>query len=390
MGSLELGLKEFEIIQRYDSDDYYKFAVRRNEEPFFCTLCMDFQPFDGSWKFKYHDTRKRTVIDERLRRKKVVLEVHQRRYNCPSCGGRFPEFIECISPFDKVTRRLWETLGNEALKGNYREIGEYFGVSDTTVHKAFDALIAEKDKNRVLIAPKVLGIDEVYVKLEKGKKKEGCAVFTDVENHKIIEFIRGTTKDVVIPVIQSLKGYENIEIVTMDMNSGYRNAVKDTIPKAYCVVDHFHVIQKCNDIQKQLDLKMVDIETKAGKNKLLKAELPQLERDRADIYKVRIYLKMGREMLDADQAKKLKAQLEKYPNLNACYWLKEGLRDVYDCKVKRDAYQLFYKWECEVKDTHKKLPIPEMMGILRMITRIKNEVFAYFDGRYTNAYAESL
>lgn len=46
--------------------------------------------------------------------------------------------------------------------------------------------------------------------------------------------------------------------------------------------------------------------------------------------------------------------------------------------------------ECEVKDTHKKLPIPEMMGILRMINRIKNEVFAFFDGRYTNAYAESF
>ncbi len=37
MGSLELGLKEFEIIQRYESEDYYKFEVKCKEEPCFCT-----------------------------------------------------------------------------------------------------------------------------------------------------------------------------------------------------------------------------------------------------------------------------------------------------------------------------------------------------------------
>lgn len=52
MGSLELGLKEFEIIQRYDSDDYYKFEVKCKEKTFFCTICMDFQLFDGSWNVK--------------------------------------------------------------------------------------------------------------------------------------------------------------------------------------------------------------------------------------------------------------------------------------------------------------------------------------------------
>jgi len=418
MGSLELGLKEFEIIQRYESEDYYKFEIKCKDEPFMCTECMHMTPLDGSWKFKLHDVRKRTVIDERLRRKKVVLEVHQRRYKCPECGKRFVEFMESLSPFDKVTRRLWFTLGEDALVGNFKEVGEFYGLSDTTVKKSFDALIVQKDKERTLKAPRVLGIDEIYVRLEQGKSKEGCAVFTDIENHKIIEFIRSVRKTDVIDVIKSMYGYEDIEIVTMDMASGYRNAVRETLPKAFAVIDHFHVIQKCNmaidvirnqartkilrdidDLENKLTTgNITGVKSKVTKVKTLRNQknedienlINQLNKDNDDLYNARHLFRFGNENLSEEQMGKLFPLLEKYKKLNNAYWIKEGLRDVYACQNKYDANQKYFDWEQLVKGLHLMTPVPEMVGIQKMINRMRKEVFAFFDGRYTNAYAESF
>jgi hypothetical protein len=34
-----LGLEEFNVLEGYDSEQWYKFVVEAKEEPFFCTLC---------------------------------------------------------------------------------------------------------------------------------------------------------------------------------------------------------------------------------------------------------------------------------------------------------------------------------------------------------------
>lgn len=108
-----LDLEEFEILEKYKSDEgdgYFKFVVKAKNEPMFCSKCGAFSD-DGDEPFKLHDTRPRTVKDVDLRGAKVIIEIKQRRYNCPHCGERFTEFLESVAPDDKVTRRLWEHMG---------------------------------------------------------------------------------------------------------------------------------------------------------------------------------------------------------------------------------------------------------------------------------------
>ncbi|MDE1367500.1 ISL3 family transposase [Bacillus licheniformis] len=365
-----LDLEEFEVLEGYDSEQYYKFVVEAKEPPIFCTLCGAF--VEEGQQFKVHDKRPRTVADVDLRGKKVVLEVIQKRYKCPNCGDNFTEYFNSIARNDKVTQRLFKRMGEDSIKGKntFKSIAEQHGVTDTTVKRAFWEHVEGLYRNRVIIAPRVLGIDEVFLHEEGFNRKQPFAVFTDIENNEILEFVAGNNKELVIDIIKSMKGYENIEIVTMDMNAGYRNAVYETIPNAYCVVDHFHVIQKAN-------MKLNEIRAKI-QTKLKEGE-------KKELFKVKGLITSNRETLDEDALFRLDAELEKYPKLQTAYQIKEGLRDVYKQPTKKDANRRYWEWEQSIPKDAK-----EMKGIQRMINRIRPEVFAYFDGRYTNAYTESF
>lgn len=366
-----LNLEEFEVLELHESEDYYKFVVKAEHDPYFCTHCM-ISPVDlGITEFKLHDTRKRTLADVDYRGKKVIIEVMQRRYNCSFCGKRFTEFFSEVSRNDKVTNRLWIEMGKLSLssKNTFSSLSEKYGVSVMTVRRAFIEYVKGLDRKRVLIAPKVLGIDEVYINLGE-PRKVACAVFTDIENNQIIEFVVGNTKELVIQIIKKMQGYENVEVVTMDMNSGYRHAIAETIPNAYCVVDRFHVIQKANMV---LDVMRAGIQSKLK------------EGEKKELFKVKDFIRSNRENIEPLKADQLDFVLEKYPRLKTAYWLKENLRLIYKCETKYDAFQAYYAWETSIPKDAK-----EMKSIQRMINRIKQEVFAYFDGKWTNAFTESF
>ncbi|MEF9839434.1 MAG: transposase [Lachnospiraceae bacterium] len=40
-----------------------------------------------------------------------------------------------------------------------------------------------------------------------------------------------------------MKEPKKVEVVTMDMWSGYRSAVYETLPKAMVIIDKFHVVK---------------------------------------------------------------------------------------------------------------------------------------------------
>lgn len=370
-----LDLKEFNILHDYvdNENKTRKFEVKVKEEPFLCTKCGATYDLDGTFdgkKFKKHDTRKRTVKDLEIRGYKVIIEINQRRYVCPECGERFTEFLECIKPNDKVTERLFDYVGEEALKENFLKVADKHGISIDTVKRAFLQKVEELDYKRTLIAPKVLGIDEIYIKEPDTKRKQPYLVFTDIENKCVIEFAKGITKDLVISRMKAMKGYENIEVVTMDMATSYRFAVDECCPKAYCVVDHFHVMQKfsmaLNTIRAEIQGKLV-------------------EGDKTELFRIKGLINANREdLLDID-VERLDYVLSKYPKLEKSYKAKELLREVYKCDTKFDANQKYFEFEQYVTANK---DIKEVVGIQKMINKLRKEIFAYFDGRWTNAYTE--
>jgi transposase len=245
-------------------------------------------------------------------------------------------------------------------------IGSEVGLSGQTVKRYFDEVVMETRNATKLKAPRVLGIDEVYI------CKRPRAVFMDIDNHTMIEMLETNTKEALRVFISSMEGYENIVAVTMDMCPAYKYVCKELIPNAKVIIDKFHVIAFAN---KALLKYFNAIKSKA--NTAQKQEL----------WGVRKIILTGKEKLTADKVAKRDAIFKTYEELKIAYWLKEDLRDVYLAADSREAFELFYMWEESVPKSMK-----HFVKIKNTLNRCKQEVINYFkfsDENLTNSFTES-
>lgn len=363
-----INLPEFRVIKAEENEFDYRFTVETIEEPDFCPQCFystDSPRYDGK-PFIKHGIKDREVWDLDMHGKRVKLVIKQRRYKCPVCGGTFYELLNSVAPNAKITTRLYKSIQLQGLDGRFTEIAERYGISNMTVRRAVDDFIEENDKKRILIAPRVIGIDEAHL------NKAMRAVITNIEKREIIELLPTNTKRDVKAFIKSLEGYKDIEVATMDMATSYRYAMYELVPDVLCIIDKYHVIQYAI---RALDRIRIDY----------KNSLP--EEQRKKLFNDKWTLSRNKEDLDDEAKSKRDYWFSMFPTLATAYWLKEGLRDVYKAKDRYEAFQMYYQWESSIPDEMK--PFKEVAAT---INKCKKEVFNYFltPARYTNAYTESL
>jgi transposase len=180
------------------------------------------------------------------------------------------------------------------------------------------------------------------------------------------------TKKEVKKFISSLPGYKDIEFATMYMAPAYKYAMNELVPNALCIVDKYHVIQASNRAFNKIRTELKGSISKEQKNLLL--------RDRW-------VLLTNKESLD-EKAKAMRDRwFSQFPILATAYWIKEGLRDIYNAVDRYEAFQMYYAWECSIPQDMK-----EYQAVRNMINGCKQEVFNYFltEQKYTNAYTESI
>lgn len=359
-----LGLEEFNILKTETNDYDYLFTVECVKPPTICPQCghMDIEnkPF---WR---HTTNERIVSDISMHGKRVKIRIVHRRYKCQVCSYTFYELLDSVDTNDKITKRLYKHIQNEALKKPFTQIAEEYGISNMTVRRAFDDFVKENDKDRTLKAPRVIGIDEAHLnKVMRG-------VITDIENRRILELTEDNLKRTIKATIQSMQGYKEIEIATMDMATGYRYAMQELVPNVLCIIDKFHVIQL---VTRALDGVRIGF-----KNSISKQQKKLLLNDRW-------LLLSNKEDLAPKDITKRDTLFKNYPDLLLPYYLKEGLRDVYKAVDRKEAYERYFDWEQAIPDHLK-----AFKGVAETINGCKTEVFNYFltPIKYTNAYTESI
>lgn len=352
-----LNLNEFRVLKVESSEYDYLITAECKEQPMDCVKC-------GSSNLVKHSLNERLVSDVQIHGMRTKINLLHRRYKCKDCNYTFYQLLNSVESDGKITKRLAKQLQVEALRKPFLQVGEDFGVSKTTVRREFDKFVEEQDKSRTVKAPRVIGIDEAHL------NKTMRGVITDVENNRILDILPTMYKKDIKAFIQSLEGYENIEVATMDMASGYRYAMKELVPSCICVIDKFHVIQYA---QMALDRVRVDY-----KNKLNKT-------DRKMFHKDKWLLQTNKEDLDEYWTSKRDEILDQHEHLLTAYWYKEMIRDLYKCEDKRQAYEWFYTIEKSIPKDMK--PFNELM---KTYNKVKPEIMNYFDAPYTNAYTESV
>lgn len=251
----------------------------------------------------------------------------------------------------------------------------------------------------------------------------------------VIAVVKGTNPADVLKVLMQLPAdkREMVEDITMDLSDCMRAIAREAFPKATVIRDCFHVVKRggegCEEIRLRLkreavkDMKRQKAEfrkylkelaaqgkkyrermrKKHGKNwkkskrgrkpKRLNArfEPERLENGETPVEaltRCRKQLSISREKWSATQEKRAKILFALYPKLEEAYNLVNSLRAVFKNKTltKETARQKFREWYGKVAAS----TLREVKSVRDTIRYYEDEILNYFDGRKTNASAESL
>jgi transposase len=352
-----LNLPEFEVIGTQENDNDILFTVKTKKPPYCCPEC-------GSTSIYKHGKTERFVRDLSMFGKRVGINILGHRYKCRNCPITFSESYKSIDDRDKITNRLRQYIQEQSLKKPFANIAYEFSISPTTVKRIFTEFVKEQERQMVFKTPKILGIDEVHL------NKQMRAVFTDIENLKVLDILPKRNKEDVITFLKKLPDIDNVEVVTMDMWQPYKDAVLNMIPHARLVVDKFHVIQYANIA--------LENARKSFRSTLTDKQRKQLMHERFILLK-------NKEDLKPQEQWNLQIWFVTFPTLKVAYNLKEGIRDMYLCETKEQAMAYYKQWKASIpKD------MPSFLDIAKIIDNWHTEIFNYFDFIVTNAYTESI
>lgn len=328
----------------------------------------------------------------------VRLVWHKRRWYCRSAGCRqasFTEAVPQVPPRARITSRLRVAAGVAVRDGGctIAQSARDHGLSWPTVAAAFAAVaravLPDEPPETAL-----LGIDETRrgrprYRLDPDTGQRVCTAerwhtgFVDLAGeHGLLGQVPGRAAAEAgswlaarTPVWRAA-----VEVVAIDMCSAYRAAVREHLPHARLVVDHFHVVQLANRAVAEVRRRVVA--TVRGRR----------GRKSDPEYGVRRRLGRNLEDLRADQFEDMFTRLETLggagEHIKCAYIAKEELRALLKlARTGANHHQIrhrlatFYTW-CAAYD------IPELHRLASTVEQWWPEILAFLDTGVTNAASE--
>jgi transposase len=352
-----LDLPSLLTLSREETEHYQVIEAEAVSSLCNCAQCNAFATLQR------HDTRQQEIKDIPLRGKRVIIKLTRQRYKCSKCGQVIQQALEGINMRRRITKRLEAYIEQESLRTdkNFRMIADEVGVDEKTVRNIFTQFIKQRSRSWHFIAPRCLGIDEVYI--------AGVArcVLTDVENHQLINILPKRDTLTVRRYLLQIKHPERIKVVVMDMWRPYATEVLKRFPHAIRVIDEYHVLRMATAAVMTVRRALRD------KNKNLPMPKAYL-------------LQKRKNTLTADKKKQLKERLMQIPQLEEAHKLKEQFFNVWKSRDRIKAEERYDQWV----ETIPQYLQYAFSDLLNTVTNWREEIFNYFDYRVTNAFTESV
>lgn len=232
MERIVIGLPEY-AIQKIVSSRPLVFEVSWTGQP----TCPDC----AGTSVRIKDSFWRYLKNIRLHDRPSVLQVRCHKYQCRDCGRYFNTRLPGVKRWGRATELLKKSVFSVYNRGySNKDIARENGIGVATVERYYHQMIVHKNshfQNRV--CPRVLGIDE-----HRFTRRHGfVTTFCDLQKRKVIDIALGRDQGRLREFLLSLKGRERVRVVCIDMNSAYRNLVRQWFPNAVIVSDRFHVIR---------------------------------------------------------------------------------------------------------------------------------------------------
>lgn len=317
-----------------------------------------------SRKITKHDKRPQIIMDQPARGKRVGIHLERQRYKC---GGKKNHVFSAPLPEcdenRRATSRLIKQIEEDALHKPFTRIADEVGLDESTIRDIFMDWVARKEAVYRPKTPKVMGIDDLFV------KKEFSCVLTNIDSGSVIDILPTREKESVKRRLAKLDT-NHIEVVAMDMWIQFRQAVKSVIPHAIIVIDKFHVLQVAS---RCMDRERIAVQHRSPEfRKKLKNE------------KVLLYKKEAHK--DMSEQLRFSTIVNTFPELGLAHAAKERFDLLYQCTSRSEAEKYFEEWKKSLSGKTK----ARFQAVLKVFKTHGPYIFNYFDtDKVTNAYTES-
>ena len=298
--------------------------------------------------------------------RQTTVRVTVQRYRCRDCGKTFNQPLPDMDPARLMTKRLVSYVADQGLVTTYAKVSADTGLNEKTVRDVCNAHISRLLSEHRVTAPVALGIDELT--LDGGERR---SIFTDIGERRILDLIESMNRPAVDRWLYSLPHKDRVKIVTIDMHDPYRQAAYGILPNAVVIADRWHVQKLVN---KRLDV----IRNRIRRGKTGKG--------RKNPWRARRLIQASRHNLSPQRLFILDGMLKNDPLLHAAWQAKETFYDIWHGDPTRyEAEKRFDAWRegipAEVQT--------EFGSLATVVEDWRQEVFAFFDHRHTNAYTEA-
>jgi transposase len=251
------------------------------------------------------------------------------RVFCFACERTHQVGIGFAEPRKRYTRVFARYALELSRHMTIKAVAKHLLVSWDTIKEIQAASLRQRFGKPRLGKLRQIAIDEIAV----GKGHHYLTVVLDLLSGAVVFVGDGKGVEALEPFWKRLRASRaKIKAVATDMGKAYIRAVRDNLPKAAHVFDHFHVIKLFND-----------------KLSALRRELhhqAQCDTDRKVLKGTRWLLLKNPENLDAqrDEHQRLQEALRLNAPLATAYYLKEDLRQIWHQPNKRTARRVLRDW----------------------------------------------
>ena len=222
-------------------------------------------PVCGSREVALYPVRDRLIHGQSFGSKRLFLQVTIHRIYCQVCQATSyenPDFLPY--PKSRITRSLARTILELRREMSLSAIAAFYGVDWDTIKALEKNWLAKKFRRIRMSEVRIIGIDEIHVGHEwiEGKRRQKyLTVVRDMQSGGVLFVGHGKGCEALAPFNARISRFRgNIVAVCMDMSNAYAKWVKDCLPNATVVYDHFHVIQlmnqKLDQIRRQVQVKL--------------------------------------------------------------------------------------------------------------------------------------
>ena len=252
------------VLNSYDKGDVRTYVIERIPDLHYCPVCGCRMYSKGINKRRV----KHQILQDGY---KLILEVHQRRWQCqnPECKEIISDEFSFIEPRRRTTNLNDILIVNafKDLEKTAAQIAREYNVSTTHAITTFSRYV--EMPRRYL--PEILCVDEVYI----GNKAQYkyVLVLQDFVNNEPVDLVLSRRKEITEPYFSNIPFNERarVKYIVSDMYKPYQAYCDEYFPNAKPVIDSFHVIQMINwKFLKYIRsvIKKIDAEDKARHEKL--------------------------------------------------------------------------------------------------------------------------